>query len=89
MSVANVGVYNFSTVAFFFWEKIAFEISVCNIHLVILSGHWLPIFNWWQPYVKGLVAPQRAIVNSEFIYYSRQLYFVTSCYFLRMEGATY
>ena len=28
------------------------------------------------------------LCHSEIIYYSRQLYFVTSCYFLRMEGAT-
>ena len=37
LSVANVVVYNFSTLAFFFWEKIAIEISVFNIHLVGLS----------------------------------------------------
>ena len=43
VSVVNVGVYNFSTLAFFFWEKIAFEISVCNIHLVAMSGHWWSI----------------------------------------------
>ena len=34
LSVPNVGVYNFSTLAFFFLEKIAFEIGVWNIHLV-------------------------------------------------------
>ena len=33
-------VVQLNNLAFFFWEKIASEISVCNIHLVGLIGDW-------------------------------------------------
>ena len=42
VSVANVGVYNFSTVAFFFWEKMAFELGDCKNQKV-----YILIFLYW------------------------------------------
>ena len=62
LSMLNIRVYHFSTLAFSFWEQIAIEITACNIYVVILSEDRLGFSISSSSIGKGLVAPQVALL---------------------------